>query len=118
MAWTADGATAESAFGNSLIISLLAGKFAVRPAAPHPNLVTPEGLAAIERCFQAMLALAAVTALLVVGLGLSTFFCLGDLKGFVLVALGGYGSWRLYRTALNNVPRDYTPDRLPEFLLS
>ena len=66
------------------------------------------------RC-QAMLALAAVTALLAAGVGLSTFFCLGDLKEIVLVALGGFGSWRSYRTALNNVPRDYTPDRLPDF---
>jgi len=69
------------------------------------------------RC-QAMFGLAAATALLAAALGLSKFFCVGDLKGLFLVALGGYGGWRFYRTALNNVPRDYTPDRLPEFLLS
>ncbi len=31
-----------------------------------------------------------------------------------MVALGGYGAWRWYRISLNNLPRDYTPDRLPE----
>jgi hypothetical protein len=69
------------------------------------------------RC-SAMLVLAACTALLVAYLGLWTLFCTGDLKGFAMVALGGYGAWRWYRISLNNLPRDYTPDRLPEFLVS
>ena len=46
------------------------------------------------------------------------FFCQRDLQGLMMLALGGYAAWRFYRTALNNTPRDYTPDRLPEFLLS
>ncbi len=67
---------------------------------------------------QAMLFFTVGTAVLSAGLGLWAFFCLGDLRGLGLLALGGYASWRLYRVTLNNVPRDYTPDRLPEFLLS
>jgi hypothetical protein len=69
------------------------------------------------RC-QAMLVAAAGMALVSAGLGLWEFFCARNLQGPVLLALGGYASWRFYRVALNNLPRDYTPDRLPEFLLS
>jgi hypothetical protein len=36
----------------------------------------------------------------------------------MLLALGGYASRRFYRVSINNLPRDYTPDRLPEFLVS
>jgi hypothetical protein len=71
----------------------------------------------LVRC-QAMMALAFATALVSAGLGLWTFYCLGDLKGLGLALLGSYGAWRFYRVTLNNLPRDYTPDRLPEFLLS
>jgi hypothetical protein len=52
------------------------------------------------------------------GAGLCTFFRGGDVHGIALAALGFYSSWRFYRAALNNLPRNYTPDRLPEFLLS
>jgi hypothetical protein len=70
------------------------------------------------RC-QAMFAFAVFTALVFTGFGLWLLYRLGDLpRGLGLLALGGYGSWRLYRVTLNNVPRDYTPDRLPEFLLT
>ena len=69
------------------------------------------------RC-QAMLLVAAGTAILSAGLGLWQFLCLRDRRGLALVAFGGYASWRFYRVSINNLPRDYTPDRLPEFLLS
>ena len=69
------------------------------------------------RC-SAMLVLAAFTALFFAFFGLWTAYCTRDLKSFAMVALGGYGAWRWYRISLNNLPRDYTPDRLPEFLLS
>jgi hypothetical protein len=69
------------------------------------------------RC-QAMLLVAAGTAVLFTGLGLWELFCLRNLQGPMLLALGGYTSWRFYRVSINNLPRDYTPDRLPEFLLS
>ena len=69
------------------------------------------------RC-SAMLVLAACTALLFTFFGLWTLYCTRDFKGFLMVAVGGYGAWRWYRISLNNLPRDYTPDRLPEFLLS
>ena len=69
------------------------------------------------RC-QATLLVAAGTAVLFTGLGLWELFCLRNLQGPVLLALGGYASWRFYRVAINNLPRDYAPDRLPEFLLS
>jgi hypothetical protein len=69
------------------------------------------------RC-SAMLILAAFTALFLTSAGLWTLLCQRDLKGLAMLVLGGYGAWRWYRIALNNLPRDYTPDRLPEFLLS
>src|SRR5580693_1146525 len=69
------------------------------------------------RC-SAMLVLAAFTALFFAFFGLWTAYCTRDLKSFAMVALGGYGAWRWYRISLNNLPRDYTPDRLPEFLVS
>jgi hypothetical protein len=69
------------------------------------------------RC-QAVLLVAAGTAVLFAGLGLWELFCLRNLQGPVLLAVGGYASWRFYRVSINNLPRDYTPDRLPEFLLS
>jgi hypothetical protein len=67
---------------------------------------------------QAALALTALVALSASALGLYVFACLGNIRGLLLVALAAFGCWKFYRTALNNVPRDYTPDRLPEFLLS
>ncbi len=69
------------------------------------------------RC-QAMLLVAAGTAVLFTGFGLWQFLWLRDLRGLGLLAVGGYASWRFYRVSINNLPRDYTPDRLPEFLLS
>jgi hypothetical protein len=43
---------------------------------------------------------------------------LGAPRGLILLALAAYVYWRFFRTALNNAPRAYTPDRLPDFLLS
>jgi hypothetical protein len=65
-----------------------------------------------------MLLVAVGMALVSAALGLWSLFCLCSLQGPVLLGLGGYASWRFYRIALDNLPRDYTPDRLPEFLLS
>lgn len=67
---------------------------------------------------QAMLALTALIALTAPALGLYVFACTGNLRGLLLTALAAYACWKFYRTALNNLPRDYTPDRLPDFLLS
>ena len=36
---------------------------------------------------------------------------LGELRGLILLALAAYACWKFYRTALNNAPRDLTPDR-------
>jgi hypothetical protein len=69
------------------------------------------------RC-QLMFLAAVGTGLLSAAFGLWEVFCIHNLQGPVLLAVGGYASWRFYRIALNNLPRDYTPDRLPEFLLS
>ena len=49
--------------------------------------------------------------------GLYVFLRLGDLRGPLLLVAAAYAAWKLHRTALNNLPRDYTPDRVPEWLL-
>jgi hypothetical protein len=86
------------------------------PATRFPNIRFTEGWS-LWQC-QAMLALAALGALAATAFGLYVFFHLGNARGFVLIALAAYACWKLYRTALNNMPREYTPDRLPEFLLT
>ena len=68
--------------------------------------------------YYATLALTAATALLFFGGGLAYWRMYGDPQGLVFVLLGGYFCWTLGRRTLANAPRDYTPDRLPEALLS
>ena len=86
------------------------------PAARYPGIRFTEGWS-LWRC-QAMLALSALVALVSAALGLYVFLHLGEPRGLILLALAAYACWKFYRTALNNTPRDYTPDRLPDFLLS
>jgi hypothetical protein len=69
------------------------------------------------RC-QAMFALAGLIGIAAAALGVYMLLRLGDLRGPVLVAIAAFAAWKLSRTARNNLPRAYTPDRLPEFLLS
>jgi hypothetical protein len=85
-------------------------------AARYPGIRFTEGWS-LWQC-QAMIALAAVVALASTALGLFVFLHLGNARGLALVGLAAYACWKLYRTALNNAPREYTPDRLPDFLLS
>ena len=86
------------------------------PAARYPGIRFTEGWS-LWRC-QVMLALSALVALVSATLGLYVFLHLGEPRGLILLALAAYACWKFYRTALNNAPRDYTPDRLPDFLLS
>jgi hypothetical protein len=67
---------------------------------------------------QAMIVVAALGALAATAFGLYVFFHLGNARGLILIALAAYACWKLYRTALNNAPRDYAPDQPPDFLLS
>lgn len=68
--------------------------------------------------FRTMLigAIAAAAVFTVAGLGGYFVFHLGN--GLALFGLGAYFSWTLARRALANAPRDYTPEHLPERLLS
>jgi hypothetical protein len=86
------------------------------PAARFPNIRFTEGWS-LWQC-QAMIALAALGALAGAAFGLYVFIHLGNARGFILIGLAAYACWKLYRTALNNVPREYSPDQLPGFLLS
>jgi hypothetical protein len=86
------------------------------PAARYRGIRFTEGWS-LWRC-QAMLGLSALVALVSAALGLYVFLHLGEPRGLILLALAAYACWKFYRTALNNTPRDYTPDRLPDFLLS
>ena len=86
------------------------------PAARYPGIRFTEGWS-LWRC-QVMLALSALVALVSATLGLYVFLHLSEPRGLILLALAAYACWKFYRTALNNAPRDYTPDRLPDFLLS
>jgi hypothetical protein len=85
-------------------------------AARYPNIRFTEGWS-LWRC-QAMLVLSALVALAATALGLYIFLHLGKPRGLLLLALAAYAFWKFYRTARKNMPRDYTPDRLPDFLLS
>jgi hypothetical protein len=85
-------------------------------AARYPGIRFTEGWS-LWRC-EAMLVLSALVALASTALGLYVFLHLGEPRGVLLLALAAYVFWKFYRTARNNMPRDYTPDRLPEFLLS
>ncbi len=42
----------------------------------------------------------------------------GDLKGLGIMAMGAALCWPFVRMLTNNAPRDYSPDRLPDELLS
>jgi hypothetical protein len=86
------------------------------PAARYPQIRFTEGWS-LWRC-QAMLALAALVALVSTALGLYVLLHLGEPRGLILIALAAYVGWKFFRTALNNTPRGYSPDRLPDFLLS
>jgi len=86
------------------------------PAARYPQIRFTEGWPLWQR--QGMLALSALVALALTVFGLYMFLHLGSARGLILVALAAYVYWKFFRTALKNTPRDYTPDRLPDFLLS
>jgi hypothetical protein len=86
------------------------------PAARYPQIRFTEGWPLWQR--QGMLALSALVALALTVFGLYMFLHLGSARGLILVALAAYLYWKFFRTALKNTPRDYTPDRLPDFLLS
>jgi hypothetical protein len=68
--------------------------------------------------YRAMLAATIVLAVLCGGGGLGVLVGFGDLQGLAILILGGYACWRFARVTLANAPRDYTPDHLPEELLS
>jgi len=54
--------------------------------------------------------------LVVTPLGLAVFT--GDLRGLAIAVGGGFLCLPFIRMLMNNGPRDYTPDRLPEGMLS
>jgi hypothetical protein len=68
--------------------------------------------------YRATLAATIVLAALGGGFGLLMLVGFGDLKGLAILVLGGYACWWHGRKTLANAPRDYTPDHLPEALLS
>jgi hypothetical protein len=68
--------------------------------------------------YWATLAAMIVLAVLGGGLGLVTWVDFRNLQGLAILALGGYACWWHGRKLLANAPRDYTPDHLPEELLS
>jgi hypothetical protein len=68
--------------------------------------------------YQGMLAVTTVAAMFCGVIGLVALVSFGNLKGLVILVIGGYLFWKLGRTTLANAPRDYEPDHLPEQLLS
>lgn len=50
--------------------------------------------------------------------GLASFVVYHLVQGLLLIAVGEFFCWKLFRRARANAPRDYTPDRLPEELLT
>lgn len=68
--------------------------------------------------YWATLAATIVLAVLGGGFGLVMLVGFGNLKGLAILVLGGYACWWHGRKTLANAPRDYTPDHLPEQLLS
>jgi hypothetical protein len=85
-------------------------------AARLPDIRFTEGWP-LWQC-QGMLALSALVALALTVFGLYMFLHLGSARGLILIALAAYVGWKFFGTALKNTPRVYTPDRLPDFLLS
>jgi hypothetical protein len=65
-----------------------------------------------------MLSAAIAGAPVFAAVGLADYFILDQLNGLLLFVLGEYVCFRLGRHALANAPRDYTPDKLPDVLLS
>jgi hypothetical protein len=63
-----------------------------------------------------VLAIVGVPAFAIAGLG--GYFMFNMASGPWLFILGEYTCWRLGRRAVANAPRDYTPDQLPDLLLS
>ncbi len=102
----AAGAAAYRAFVHDLH-ARLAGRSGIRFTEGWP----------LWKC-QVALVFTTLAALAAIAFGLYEYFRLGSLQGLLLIAVAAYAGWKFYRTTLNNLPRDYTPDRLPEFLLS
>jgi hypothetical protein len=86
------------------------------PAARYPQIRFIKGWPLWQ--YQGMLALSALVALGSAAFGLYMLLHFGAARGLILIALAAYVGWKFFGMALNNAPRDYTPDRLPEFLLS
>jgi hypothetical protein len=84
--------------------------------ARYPQIRFTEGWPSWQR--QGMLALSALVALGLTVFGLYMFLHLGSARGLILIVLAAYVGWKFFGMALKNTPREYTPDRLPEFLLS
>lgn len=59
-----------------------------------------------------------VAALLFIVTPIGLLLVTGDLHILIPMAMGLSLCWPLTRLMMNNTPRDYTPDRLPEELLS
>jgi hypothetical protein len=74
------------------------------------------GVAPWRYCTMLVGAAAAATVFTIAGL--AGYFIFHQWSGLVLLGLGLYFSWTLGRRALANAPRDYTPEHLPERLLS
>jgi hypothetical protein len=85
-------------------------------AARYPQIRFTEGWP-LWQC-QGMLALSALVAFGCAAFGLYMLLHFGAARGLILIALAGYVGWKFFGMALNNRPRDYTPDSLPDFLLS
>jgi hypothetical protein len=68
--------------------------------------------------YRTMLLGAGAAAILFTIAGLAGYFVFHLWNGLALLGLGVYFSWTLGRRALANAPRDYTPEHLPEQLLS
>jgi hypothetical protein len=65
-----------------------------------------------------MLAFAAVGAIAAVVIGVWAFLMLRSFKGLIIVLFGCIGAFRLERMTRANAPRAYTPDKLPDALMS
>jgi len=59
-----------------------------------------------------------VAGLMFIAAPLVLVFVTGDLRGFVVMAMGASLCWPFTKMLMNNAPRHYTPDRLPDELLS
>jgi hypothetical protein len=64
------------------------------------------------------LAFAAAGAIAAVVIGVWAFLMLRSFKGLFIVFMGCIGAFRLERMTRANAPRDYTPDKLPNELMT